>query len=308
MITARESSKNNKNKQARESPNFSRKTQKKMVSKAKIRKLRILANTIRQNIIKMLAEAGSGHPAGSLGMADIFAALYFHILKHNPKKPLWEERDRLYLSNGHICPARYAAMALAGYFPEKELTTLRKLGSKLQGHPSYKDMPSLESSSGPLGQGVSVATGAALAGKLDKKNWAVYCITSDGEHDEGQTWEAIMLAAKYKLDNLIFIIDRNGIQISGKTESVMPLEPLRKKYEAFNWHVQEIDGHDIAKFITAVEKAKKIKGKPKAIICKVVPGKGVSFMEHRHEWHGRAPSKEQARQALAELENERKKL
>jgi len=265
-------------------------------------KLKDMAKTVRQDTIKMLAEAGSGHSAGSLGMADVMTALYFQVLKHNPKKPLWDGRDRLVLSNGHIVPVRYACMARAGYFPVKSLMTLRKFGSKLQGHPSYHDMPALESSTGSLGQGVGVAVGMALAAKLDKKKHFVYCVTSDGEHDEGSTWEAINAAHKYKLDNLIFIFDRNKIQISGKTEKVWPLEPLKEKYLAFGWQVYEIDGHDFNQIIRTIDKAKKAKGKPKVIIAKVVPGKDVSFMEGKYEWHGKAPNKEEAEKALRELQ------
>jgi len=266
-----------------------------------VQKLKKMANTLRQDVIKMLAEAGSGHSAGSLGMADVFSALYFKILNHKPKKPNWSNRDRLILSCGHIVPIRYAAMARSGYFPVKELKTLRKLGSRLQGHPSYLDLPGLECSSGPLGQGVSVAVGKALAGKMNRKKYFVYGITSDGEHDEGQTWEAIMTAAKYKLDNLIFILDRNKIQIDGYTKDIMPLESLKAKYEAFNWFVLETDGNDIEKVLKAIEIAKRVKDQPKVIIARTVPGKGVSFMENDFNWHGKAPSKAEAEKAIAEL-------
>jgi transketolase len=269
--------------------------------KYNIQQLEKTANILRQDVIKMLVEAGSGHPAGSLGLADIFAAFYFNVLNHNPKKPKWEKRDRLCLSNGHVVPIRYAAMARTGYFPLSWLKTLRKLGSKLQGHPSYQDMPSLECSSGPLGQGVSVAVGMALAAKLKKQKHFIYCITSDGEHDEGQTWETVMTAAKYKLDNLIFILDRNMIQIDGFTEKIMPLTHLHAKYQAFKWYVQQIDGNNMKEILAAITKAKKEKGKPKVIICHTVPGKGVSFMENKWEWHGKAPSVEEAKKALREL-------
>jgi len=271
------------------------------MKKHNIKQLKEIANTLRQDVIRMLAKAGSGHPGGSLGMADIFSALYFNVLKHNPKKSKWSKRDRLCLSCGHIVPIRYAAMARSGYFTVAKLMTLRKLGSALQGHPSYLDMPALEHSSGPLGQGVSVAVGMALAAKINKQKHFVYCITSDGEHNEGQTWEAIMTAAKYKLDNLIFILDRNMIQIDGKTEKIMPLEPLKAKYQAFNWSVLEIDGNDMKQVLTALNKAKKIKGKPKVILAHTVPGKGVSFMENKWEWHGKAPSVGEAKRALEEL-------
>jgi transketolase len=271
------------------------------MKKLNIEQLKKMANTLRQDVIKMLAKAGSGHSAGSLGMADIFAALYFNILNHNPKKPLWEKRDRLILSCGHIVPIRYAAMARSGYFPVVKLMTLRKLGSALQGHPSFLDMPALECSSGPLGQGVSVAVGKALAAKMNKQKHFIYCITSDGEHDEGQTWEAIMTAAKYKLDNLIFILDRNMIQIDGFTEDIMPLTHLHEKYLAFKWHVQQINGNKMEEILSAINKAKKISGKPKVIIVHTVPGKGVSFMENKWEWHGKAPNQQEAEEALKQL-------
>jgi transketolase len=222
-------------------------------------------------------------------------------LRHNPKQPKWEKRDRLCLSNGHVVPVRYAAMARAGYFPVSKLKTLRKLGSALQGHPSYHDLPALEFSSGPLGQGVSVAVGMALAAKLKKQKHFVYCITSDGEHNEGQTWEAVMAAAKYNLDNLIFIVDRNMIQIDGFTKDIMPLTHLHEKYQAFKWHVQQIDGNDMNQILRSIEKAKQIKNKPKVIIAHTVPGKGVSFMENKWQWHGRAPSENEAEKALQEL-------
>ncbi len=273
-----------------------------------IKELQLKANTIRQDIITMLAEAGSGHSGGPLGLADIFTALYFNLLNHNPKQPGWEKRDRLILSNGHVCPVRYAAMARAGYFPISELATLRKLGSKLQGHPSRLDLPGLELSTASLGQGLGVAVGMALAAKLKKQKHKVYCITSDGEHDEGSTWEAINAAAKWKLNNLINIIDRNNIQISGYTNEIWPLEPLKKKYEAFNWKVFEVDGHNFKQIISAVNAAKKVKDKPVCIIAKIIPGKGVSFMENKFEWHGKAPNAEEAKKALAELENEKERL
>lgn len=271
------------------------------MKKLNIEQLKKVANTLRIDVIKMLAKAGSGHSAGSLGMADIFTALYFNILNHNPKKPLWDKRDRLILSCGHIVPIRYAAMAESGYFPVAKLMTLRKFGSPLQGHPSFVDMPALECSSGPLGQGVSVAVGKALAAKMNRQKYFVYCITSDGEHDEGQTWEVIMAATKYKLDNLIFILDRNMIQIDGFTEDIMPLTNLHEKYLAFKWHVQQINGNNMQEILTAINKAKKIKGKPKVIIAHTVPGKGVKFMENKWEWHGKAPNEKEAQLALKDL-------
>lgn len=259
------------------------------------------ANKIRQTIIETLLEAGSGHSAGPLGMADIFTAFYFHILKHDPKNPDWPDRDRLILSNGHICPVRYAAMAHAGYFPMKELKTLRKINSRLQGHPHRTTLPGVETTSGPLGSGLSQAIGVALAAKLDKKKYHVYCLTSDGEHDAGNTWEAAMFAGKNRISNLTVVIDRNNIQIDGYTEDVMPLETLRSKYEAFRWHVLEVDGHNIQEFVDAVSEAKAIYEKPTVIIAHTIPGKGVSFMENDYLWHGKPPNKEEAKVALSEL-------
>jgi len=260
------------------------------------------ANEIREDIIKMLERAGSGHSAGPLGLADIFTALYFHILKHDPKNPDWPERDILVLSNGHCAPVRYAAMAHAGYLPKKELLTLRQFGSRLQGHPERLRLPGLETTSGPLGSVLSQACGIALALRMDKAQhrW-VYAVISDGEQDEGNTWEAAMLAAKYKLNNIIAITDRNNIQIDGPTETVMPLENLRDKWEAFGWHVLEIDGNDIEAVIDACNMAKAIVEKPVMIIAHTVPGKGVDFMEYDFHWHGAPPNHEQAIKALKEL-------
>lgn len=268
------------------------------------------ANEIRQDIIEMLVEAGSGHSAGPLGMADIFTALYFHILSHDPKNPDWKERDRLFLSNGHICPVRYAAMAEAGYFPKEELKTLRKLGSRLQGHPERAKLPGVETTSGPLGSGLAQAAGYAYAARIDppsqgsgeaSKKFRVYCICSDGEHDAGNHWEAVLFAGKYKLSNLTAIVDRNNIQIDGYTEDVMPLEPLEDKYKAFNWHVLDINGHNIEEIIDACEHAKAVYEKPTVIIAHTIPGKGVSFMENLPEWHGKPPNAEEAKKALHEL-------
>ena len=267
----------------------------------KLKQLELRANQIRQDIIAMLVEAGSGHSAGPLGMADIFTALYFHVLRHDPKHPEWPDRDRLILSNGHICPVRYVAMAHAGYFPKEELKTLRKLGTRLQGHPHRTSLPGVETTSGPLGSGLSQAAGVALAGKMDNAGWQVYCAMSDGEQECGQTWEAAMFAAKYKLNNLTGIIDRNNIQIDGFTEDVMPLEVLRAKYEAFNWHVLEVDGHNIREFVEACQEAQAVFEKPTVIIAHTIPGKGVDFMENRFEWHGKPPNKEEAVEALREL-------
>ena len=267
----------------------------------KIKFLEEKANQIRQSIIEMLVEAGSGHTAGPLGMADVFTAFYFHILNHDPKNPFWEERDRLILSNGHICPVRYAAMAHAGYFPISELKTLRKLGTRLQGHPHRTALPGVETTSGPLGSGLGQAAGYAYAARMDKKSFRVYCFMSDGEQQAGNTWEAAMFAGKYKLNNLIALIDRNNIQIDGMTEDVMPLEPLRDKYEAFGWHVLEINGHDFEEIVNAVEEAKAIYEKPTVIISHNIPGKGIKEIEFDYKWHGIAPNKEQAAKFLAEL-------
>ena len=259
------------------------------------------ANKIRQDIIEMLVEAKSGHSAGPLGMTDIFTALYFNIMNHDPKNPSWEERDRLVLSNGHICPVLYSAMAEAGYFPVEELRTLRKYGTRLQGHPHRTKLPGIETSSGPLGEGLSQACGMAYAAHMDAKKWRVYCLMGDGEQDEGQIWEAAMFAGKNKLHNLTAIIDRNNIQIDGFTEDVMPIEPLKDKYVAFGWHVIEVNGHNFEEFIDAIDQAKAIFEKPTLIIAHTIPGKGVDFMEFKYEWHGKSPKPDEAKVALEEL-------
>ncbi len=253
------------------------------------------AKEIRISIIEMLVSAGSGHSAGPLGMADIFTALYFYILRHNPKDPFWEDRDRLVLSNGHINPVLYSTLAHVGYFPVKELLTLRKFGSRLQGHPHREFLPMLENSSGPLGAGLSQAVGMAIADRMDKGKTSdrfFYCLMSDGELDEGQSWEAILLAGKNKLGNLIAIVDRNNIQIDGYTEDIMPLEPLSHKFESFGWHVEEIDGHNFASIIEAVGRAQAVFDGPSVIIARTIPGKGVSFMERDYKWHGNPPGTE----------------
>jgi len=267
----------------------------------KEQELKEIAVEIRQLIITTLLEAGSGHSAGPLGMTDIFTAMYFHILKHDPKNPEWEDRDRLILSNGHICPVLYVTMAKAGYFPVDELKTLRKINSRLQGHPHRGALPGIESTSGPLGEGISQAIGMALAAKLDNRKSQIYCLTSDGEHQEGNTWEAIMSAAKFDLDNLTVVIDRNNIQIDGTTEQVMPLETLRYKYESFNWHVIEMDGNNIEMFVNAVREARAVHEKPTVIIAHTIPGLGVDFMENDYTWHGKPPNQEEAKKALDEL-------
>ena len=270
----------------------------------KIKLMEQKANEIRQSIILMLVEAGSGHTAGPLGMADIFTALYFFILKHDPTNPMWEERDRLILSNGHICPVYYATLAHSGYFPLEELKTLRKFGSRLQGHPHREFLSFLETSSGPLGLGLSQAVGMCLADRMNNGKYSpkqFYCLLSDGELQEGNTWEGAMLGAKEKLQNLTVIIDRNNIQIEGYTEDIMPLEPLKQKWEAFNWHVQTIDGHSFQAIVEAVGQAQAVFNRPSVIIANTIPGKGVSFMERKYEWHGIAPNKEQGAKALKEL-------
>ena len=272
------------------------------------KRLNLIANTIRQDVIKMLAEAGSGHSAGSIGMADIFTALYFNVLYHDPKDTEWEERDRLVLSNGHVCPVLYAAMANAGYFPREELMTLRKLGSRLQGHPHRGSLPGIENSSGSLGQGISIAVGIAIVGKRERKRWRVYCIMSDGEQQEGQTWEAVMLAAKHKLGNLTAIMDRNNIQIDGFTEEVNPIEPIVAKYRSFGWNVIEVDGHNIKRLIDACEESKTVYERPTIIIAHTIPGKGIPFMEFLTDWHGKPPTKEQAAEAYRILELDRRKV
>lgn len=267
----------------------------------KLKYLEGMAARIREGVVETLVMAGSGHSAGPLGMADIFAALYFSVLNHNPKRPNLPDRDRLVLSNGHICPVQYVALAHAGYFPIEELKTLRKINSRLQGHPHRGSLPGVETTSGPLGSGLAQACGMALAARLDGKKHRIYCVTSDGEHDEGNHWEAVLFAAKNRLGNLTAIVDRNNIQIDGKTEDVMPLEPLDKKYEAFNWNVIEVDGHNIGEFIDAVFEAKAIWERPTVIIAHTIPGKGVSFMEKDYKWHGKAPNREEAKEALREL-------
>ena len=266
-----------------------------------IKELEKKANEIRQEVIKMLVAAKSGHTAGSLGMADVFTALYFKILTHDPKRPTWEKRDRLILSNGHICPVRYTTMAHAGYFPVSELKTLRDLGSRFQGHPERTRYSGFETTSGPLGCGLAQAAGIAYAARMDGSRFRTFCITSDGEHDSGNHWEAVMFAGKNKLSNLTCFVDRNSIQIDGDTEDVMPLEPLKEKYEAFNWNVVDIDGHVMEEILNAVTKARTKSEVPTVIIANTTPGKGVSFMENLPEWHGKVPNKEEATKALEEL-------
>ncbi len=286
------------------------------ISEAKIEELETLANNARELLIEMLTEAGSGHTAGPLGMADIFTAMYFHVLNHDPKNPDMPDRDRLILSNGHITPIRYVVMAMAGYFPIEELKTLRKFGTRLQGHPERERLPGIETTSGPLGSGLGQAAGYAYAARMDasagsaQAKFRVYCFMSDGEQQEGSTWESAMFAGKYKLSNLTAVIDRNNIQIDGMTENIMPLENLRAKYEAFNWHVLEIDGNNIEAFVDATHEAAAIYEKPTIIIAHTIPGKGVKEIEFDYRWHGASPGTgpedvfkkaEQAQKFLAEL-------
>ena len=275
-----------------------------MLRDEKIIQLETTANNIRESIIEMLLEAKSGHSAGPLGMADIFTYLFFHAMKHDPKNPTLESRDRFVLSNGHICPVYYATLAHSGYFPTEELKTLRKLGSRLQGHPHREWLPYVETSSGPLGSGLSQACGMALADKIDFGELTtkrIYCAMSDGELQEGNSWEAIMLAGKYKLHNLLAIVDYNNIQIEGYVENVMPLAPLAEKWKSFNWNVIEIDGHNFSAIDNAFEQAKTVFEKPTVILARTIPGKGVDFMEYDFHWHGTPPNAEQAKKALEQL-------
>lgn len=250
----------------------------------------------------MLTEAGSGHPGGSLSAADILTALYFNVLRHDPKNPKWPDRDRVVLSKGHGAPALYAALAHAGYFPVKDLMTLRKLGSPLQGHPDMRRLPGLEASTGSLGQGLSIGIGMALAGRLDKKNYDTYVIMSDGEMHEGQTWEAAAFAGHHKLDRLVVILDYNKFQLDDAIKNILDVEPLVDKWKAFNWHVFEIDGHDMKALLETLERARKISGKPVVVIAHTIKGKGVPFMENNNHYHGVAPTKEECEKALRELE------
>jgi transketolase len=272
-----------------------------MMNDTRLQELALQANSIRMSIIDMLEDAGSGHTAGPLGMADIFTALYFQILKHDPQNPDWEERDRVFLSNGHIVPVRYATMAHAGYFSVEELKTLRKFGTRLQGHPERDRLPGIEHTSGPLGTGLGQASGVAYAARLDKKKFKTFCLLGDGELNGGNIWESAMFAAHHRLDNLVAIVDRNHIQINGTTERVMRLEPLREKWESFGWHVIEIDGHNMQAIVDAVHQAYAIQEQPTCIIAHTIPGKGIAEIENLYEWHGKAPTTEQEQRFLKEL-------
>lgn len=263
---------------------------------------------MRGDVVRMVANAQSGHCGGPLGLAEVFSTLYFHSLNHRPKNPLWNGRDRLYLSNGHVCAILYSALARAGYFPLKELMTFRKMGSRLQGHPRRDERIGIETTAGMLGQGLSVAVGAALAARLDGAKHRVYCVASDGECQEGSTWEAAMSAGKFKLDNLTLLVDYNNIQISGPVDEVMPLEPFAAKWYSFGWHVLEINGNDVGEVAHALDSAKRFRGKPTVIICKTKLGKGVSFMEDNPEWHGKPPSPAEAARALSEINAGLKKI
>ncbi|MBI5206447.1 MAG: transketolase [Candidatus Firestonebacteria bacterium] len=260
-----------------------------------------MACIIRQDIISMLTRSASGHPGGSLSSADIMAVLYFHKMRIDPKNPKWSQRDRFVLSKGHAAPVLYSCLARAGFFDIEELYTLRKLGSRLQGHPDYKLTPGVDCSTGSLGQGLSIANGIALAGKLDKKDYRVYALIGDGESQEGQIWEAAMAGAHYKLDNLCVFQDFNGLQIDGNVKDIMNVSPLKDKWLAFGWHVNVIDGHNIEKIISSLDNAEKVKGKPSIIIANTIKGKGVSFMEGQCKYHGKPPTKEECDKALEEL-------
>lgn len=273
-------------------------------TKTDFSELKSISKEIRKDVLRSITEAGSGHTGGSLGLADVFTCMYFGIMKHDPKNPCWPERDRLILSIGHVAPVLYTSLALAGYFPKKELMTLRKLGSRLQGHPGRDHgLPGLELSAGSLGQGLSVAVGMALSGKMDKKNHHVYCIMGDGELQEGSIWEAAMSASHHKLDNLIGIVDRNNLQIDGNTSDVMELEPLAEKWKSFGWHVQQCNGHDHKDIINTIHKAKNINGRPVIILAKTIMGKGVKSIENDHTWHGKAPAKDQLTEFLQQIDD-----
>jgi transketolase len=266
-----------------------------------IEQLEARAKVIRRHIIRMTGECGSGHPGGSLSAADIVTALYFHELRLDPARPDWPERDRFVLSKGHAAPVLYAALAERGFFPADELLTLRRLDSRLQGHPDMRKLPGVEMSTGSLGQGLSAANGMALAGRLDGRDYRVYVLLGDGEIQEGQVWEAAMAAAHYRLDNVTAFLDHNGYQIDGPIREVMSPEPVADKWQAFGWHVQIINGHDFKQILNAIAAARKVRGKPSMIVAETVKGKGVSFMEHQVGWHGVAPKPDEAEQALAEL-------
>jgi len=266
--------------------------------------LKEISMEIRTSVIRMLSKAGSGHLGASLGLADLFTCLYFSILNHDPENPVYPGRDRLILSIGHVAPLLYATLARAGYFPEKELDTLRKQGSRLQGHPGREHgLPGLELSAGSLGQGLSVSVGRALAGKMNEEEWRVYCILGDGELQEGSVWEAAMAASHLELDNLVAIVDRNGVQIDGKTEEVMAIEPLKEKWKAFGWEVVECDGNNHHDLLSSFHLAHQVTGKPAVILAYTKMGKGVPSIEGNYRWHGKAPTTKEAALFLQELED-----
>jgi transketolase len=273
-----------------------------MISKEDMKQFLDKSYRIRKHVLEMTTQAGSGHPGGSLSCVDIIVALYFHVMRHDPKNPNWPDRDRFVLSKGHAAPTLYAALAEAGYIPIEELENLRKLGSPLQGHPDRNRVPGVENSSGSLGNGLAIANGMALAAKIDERPYRVYVLLGDGECQEGLVWEAAMFAAHYKIDNLTAIIDRNGLQIDGPTEQVMSIEPLASKWKSFGWNVIEVDGHDILAIIEACEEAKRVRGRPTVIIAYLIKGRGVSFMEWVTSFHGKTLTEEQCKKALQELD------
>lgn len=267
-----------------------------------------MALDIRGLIIDTIHEAGSGHPGGSLGITDVLTCLYWEHMKHDPENPRWEKRDRVIMSKGHCCPALYAVLAMQGYFPTEELKTLRKINSRIQGHPDMKKTPGVEFNGGSEGQGLSGSVGMALAAKLDGSRHRIFCIIGDGECQAGQIWEAAMAASHYRLDNLVGILDRNGLQIDGPTEEIMGIEPIAERWRAFGWHVLEIDGHDMEEILGALDKASRVSGKPTMIIAHTVKGKGVSYMEGTLSFHGKAPSKDEVSKAHTEIDLARRRL
>lgn len=268
-----------------------------------LQELRSLCTEVRRDIVRMTAAAGSGHPGGSLSSVELLVGLYFAKMRHDPQRPDWADRDRFVLSKGHVAPVLYSVLARAGYFPVEELLTLRKLGSRLQGHPHMLSLPGLDNSSGSLGQGLSQANGLALAARLNQQDYRIYCLLGDGELQEGQVWEAVMTAAHYKLANVCAIVDYNNLQIDGTVEEIIGLQPLADKWRAFNWHVISIDGHDVEQVLAAYDEAANVKDKPSVIIAQTIKGKGISFMENVAGWHGKAPNQEELAKALAELAN-----
>ena len=272
-----------------------------MDSMENLERIQDICKEVRADIVRMTSAAGSGHPGGSLSAVEAMTVLYFNVMNHRPAEPDWADRDRFFLSKGHACPVLYSVMARSGYFPVEELLTLRKCGTRLQGHPSCKTLPGIEVSSGSLGQGLSIANGFALSAKVSGTDRRSYCLLGDGELQEGQVWEAIMTAAHYKLDNVCAVVDYNGLQIDGNVENVMGIAPLEDKWRSFNWHVIECDGHDVSQMMAAYEEAKQTKGKPSVIIMKTIKGKGVSFMENVAGWHGKVPNGEELQKALDEI-------